>query len=321
MPPQGDHVTIADLGEFGLIAALVAGLPRGERTVVGIGDDAAVLSTPDGRVVATTDLLLEGLHFRRDWSVPADIGGKAAARNLADVAAMGAVPVAVLVGFAAPGDLPVAWARELMAGIADECSRVGATVVGGDTARAQSIVLAVTALGDLAGGNPVTRAGARPGDVLAIAGVLGDSAAGLALLEAGLTGPESLIAAHQRPRPPYPAGPGAARLGATAMIDVSDGLVADVGHVAQASGVLIDIDTALLPAGGDLAAAAAALGRPGPLEWVLTGGEDHALAATFPPGISLPDGWTVAGHVRAGQGVRVNGQAFTGRAGWNHFGR
>ena len=156
-------MTIADLGEFGLIAALAAGLPRGERTVVGIGDDAAVLSAPDGRVVATTDLLLEGPHFRRDWSAPADIGGKAAARNLADVAAMGAVPVALLVGFAAPGDLPLAWARELVAGIASECSRVGATVVGGDTARAQSIVLAVTALGDLAGGNPVTRAGARPG--------------------------------------------------------------------------------------------------------------------------------------------------------------
>jgi len=314
-------VTIADLGEFGLIAALAAGLPRGERTVVGIGDDAAVLSAPDGRVVATTDLLLEGLHFRRDWSPPADIGGKAAAQNLADVAAMGAVPVALLVGFAAPGDLPLAWARELVAGIASECSRVGATVVGGDTARAQSIVLAVTALGDLAGGNPVTRAGARPGDMLAIAGVLGDSAAGLALLEAGLTGPESLIAAHRRPRPPYRAGPQAARFGATAMIDVSDGLVADLGHVAQASGVLIDIDTALLPVSGDLAAAAAALGRPGPLEWMLTGGEDHALAATFPPGISLPDGWTVAGHVRAGRGVQVNGRAFTGRAGWNHFGR
>jgi thiamine-monophosphate kinase len=314
-------VRIADLGEFGLIGALAAGLPRGERTIVGIGDDAAVLTTPDGRVVATTDLLLEGLHFRRDWSDPADIGGKAAAQNLADVAAMGAVPVALLVGFAAPGDLPLAWAQELVTGIADECARVGATVVGGDTSRAQSVVLAVTALGDLAGRDPVTRAGARPGDVLAMAGVLGDSAAGLALLEAGLPGPEPLIAAHRRPHPPYSAGPEAARLGATSMIDVSDGLLADLGHVAQASGVLIDVDAARLPAGGDLAAAAAALGRPGPLDWILTGGEDHALAATFPPGISLPDGWIVAGEVRAGHGVHVNGRAFTGPAGWNHFGR
>ncbi len=314
-------MTIADLGEFGLIAEIAAGLPRGPRTIVGIGDDAAVVTAPDGRVVATTDLLVEGRHFRRDWSGPADVGAKAAARSLADVAAMGAVPVCVLVGFGAPGDLPLAWARELVAGIADECARAGATVVGGDTSGAEAIVLAVTALGDLAGRDPVTRSGARPGDVLAIAGVLGDSAAGLALLEAGLAGPASLIAAHQRPRPPYAAGPEAARLGATAMIDVSDGLLADAGHVAEASGVLIDIDAALLPGGAELAAAAAALGLPGPRDWVLTGGEDHAFAATFPPGISLPARWTVAGQVRDGQGVYVNGQAYTGTAGWNHFGR
>jgi thiamine-monophosphate kinase len=314
-------VTIADLGEFGLIAAVTAGLPRGDRTVVGIGDDAAVLATPDGRVVATTDLFVEGRHFRRDWSGPADIGGKAAARSLADVAAMGAVPVALLVGFGAPGDLPLAWARDMVAGIADESARAGATVAGGDTASTDVIVLSVTALGDLGGRDPVTRSGARPGDVVAIAGVLGDSAAGLALLEAGLAEPAPLIAAHRRPRPPYAAGPEAARLGATSMIDVSDGLLADLGHVAEASGVLIDVDTALLPAGAGLAAAAAALGLAGPLDWVLTGGEDHALAATFAPGIALPPRWTVAGQVRAGQGVHVNGQAFTGPTGWNHFRR
>ena len=194
-------------------------------------------------------------------------------------------------------------------------------MAGGDTSRADKIVLAVTALGDLGGRDPVTRAGARPGDVLAIAGVLGDSAAGLALLQAGRTAPAALIAAHQRPRPPYAAGPEAARLGATSMIDVSDGLLADLGHIAAASGVLIDVAESLLPVSGDLAAAAAALGTARPLDWVLTGGEDHALAATFPPGISLPPGWTVAGHVHAGQGVRVNGRAFTGPAGWNHFSR
>jgi thiamine-monophosphate kinase len=314
-------VTIGDLGEFGLIATLAAGLPRGGRTVVGIGDDAAVLTAPDGRVVAATDLLLEGRHFRRDWSAPADIGAKAAARNLADVAAMGAVPVALLVGFGAPGDLPLAWARELVTGLADECSRVGATVVGGDTSSADAVVLAVTALGDLDGLAPVTRAGARPGDVLAVAGVLGHSAAGLALLEAGLAEPASLVTAHRRPRPPYEAGPEAARLGATSMIDVSDGLLADLGHVAAASGVLIDIDTALLPLSGDLPGAAAALGGRSPLDWVLTGGEDHALAATFPRGASLPPRWAVAGRVRAGLGVQVNGRAFTGRGGWNHFSR
>ena len=312
-------MTISDLGEFGLIKAIAAALPRSDRTVVGIGDDAAVLTAPDSRVVATTDLLVEGRHFRRDWSGPADIGAKAAAQNLADVAAMGAVPVALLVGFAAPGDLAVAWARDLVAGIAEECARAGATVAGGDVSGAEAIVLAVTALGDLAGRDPVTRAGARPGDVLAYAGVLGESAAGLALLEAGLTGPAPLIAAHRRPAPPYPAGPEAAGLGATAMIDVSDGLLADAGHLARASGVQIDIDAARLPGNPALAAAATALGRPGTLDWVLTGGEDHALAATFPAGRELPPYWTVIGQVGKGRGVLVNGQTVAGRAGWNHF--
>ncbi len=252
-------MTVGDLGEFGLIAAIAARLPRGSRTLVGIGDDAAVLAAPDGRVVATMDLLVEGRHFRRDWSGPADIGGKAAARNLADVTAMGAIPVALLVGLAAPDDLPVAWAQDLVSGMAAECGRTGATVVGGDVSGADTIMLAVTALGDLAGREPVTRAGARPGDVLAVAGVLGHSAAGLALLGAGLAEPAALVAAHRWPRPRYQAGPEAAALGATSMIDVSDGLVADAGHVAQASGVLIDIDTARLAPGPDLLAAAARL--------------------------------------------------------------
>jgi thiamine-monophosphate kinase len=333
-------MTVGDLGEFGLIAAIAARLPRGGRTVIGIGDDAAVLATPDGRVVATTDLLVETRHFRRDWSAPADIGGKAAARNLADVAAMGATPVALLVGLATPGDLPVAWAKDLAAGIAAECARTGATVVGGDVSGADTIMLAVTALGDLAGREPVTRAGARPGDLLAVTGVLGHAAAGLALLGAGLAGPAALVTAYRWPRPPYQAGPEAAALGATSMIDVSDGLVADIGHVAQASGVLIDIDTARLAPGADLLAAAALLDGSGPgepsdhagrgdpagpaglaqpLTWMLTGGEDHALAATFPPATVLPAHWTVIGQVRQGRGVRVDDQVFLGQPGWDHF--
>ena len=339
-------MTVGDLGEFGLIAAIAAGLPRGGRTVIGVGDDAAVLATPDGRVVATTDLLVEGRHFRRDWSAPADVGGKAAARNLVDVAAMGATPVALLVGLATPGDLPVAWARDLVSGITAECARTGATVVGGDVSSADTIMLAVTALGDLAGREPVTRAGARPGDLLAVTGVLGHAAAGLALLGAGLAEPDALVTAYRWPRPPYQAGPEAAALGATSMIDVSDGLVADTRHVAQASGVLIDIDTARLVPGRDLLDAAGRLGASGPpgpadaagpagpagpgdsaepaglvrpLVWMLTGGEDHALAATFPPGTGLPGHWRVIGRVRQGEGVRVDGQPFQGQPGWDHF--
>jgi len=195
-------------------------------------------------------------------------------------------------------------------------------------------MLAATALGDLAGREPVTRAGARPGDLLAVTGVLGHAAAGLALLGAGLAGPAALVTAYRWPRPPYQAGPEAAALGATSMIDISDGLVADTGHVAEASGVLVDIDTARLAPGGDLLAAAARLDASGPaapgdsaepgglsrpLVWMLTGGEDHALVATFPPGTVLPAHWTVIGQVRQGRGVRVDGQVFLGRPGWDHF--
>src|SRR5258708_21008278 len=151
----------------------------------GTGDDAAVLRTADGRVVATTDMLIEGRHFRHDWSSAADIGHKAAARNLVDVAAMGAVPTALLVGFAGPGHLTVEWVTELAASIAAECAAAGAAVAGGDTSSAETVLLAITALGDLAGRDPVTRGGARPGDVVAVAGTLGSAAAGLDLLAAG----------------------------------------------------------------------------------------------------------------------------------------
>src|SRR5580704_16610204 len=240
-------ITVSELGEFGLIAALAARLPAAPGTLVGIGDDAAVLAAPDGRVVASTDLLVENRHFRRDWSSAREVGGKAAAQNLADIAAMGAVPTALLVGLATPGDLPVVRAEDLAAGLAQECARVGAAVAGGDISAGPVLMLAVTAVGDLAGQPPVTRSGARPGDVLAVAGRLGHTAAGLALLQAGLDQPASLLAAHRWPHPDYAAGPEAARLGATSMIDVSDGLVQDVGHLAEQSGVRIDLESRLLP--------------------------------------------------------------------------
>jgi thiamine-monophosphate kinase len=324
----GDEQTVAALGEFGLITALSGWLPADPRTLVGIGDDAAVLAAPDGRVVASTDFLLEGRHFRREWSSAADVGHKAAARSLIDVAAMGAVPTGLLVALAAPPDLPVTWARDLTEGLAAECARAGATVVGGDTASAGSVLVATTVLGDLAGRAPVLRSGAAPGDLVAVTGSLGQSAAGLALLEAGEVS-NPLTTAHRRPEPPYDAGPQAADLGATAMIDISDGLLADLGHIASASGVRIDLSSDRLSPGEDLRAAARSFfGRTergsGPeharaLAWVLTGGEDHALAATFPPGTALPQRWSVIGTVHEGQGVTVDGQPWSGSVGWEHF--
>ena len=293
-------------------------MPAAPDAIVGIGDDAAVLRVPDPRIVATTDLLVQGRHFRTEWSGPADIGGKAAARSLADVAAMGAVPLALLVGLAAPPDLSVAWAQDFASGLAEEAARAGAHVIGGDVSQASPIMVAVTAIGALAGAEPVTRSGARPSDVVAVAGRLGHSAAGLALLQAGRTEPSGVVAAHLRPRPPYDAGPEAAALGATSMIDVSDGLLADLGHIAAASGVLIDVETARLELAAPLTAAARAL-RHDPLEWALSGGEDHALAATFPRDVRLPSHWAVIGRVREGQGIRVDGSNYQGQFGWQHF--
>jgi thiamine-monophosphate kinase len=347
---QEAAITVAELGEFGLIAAIQGLLPPDRALLLGIGDDAAVVSAPDGRVAATTDLLVEGRHFRRDWSAPFDVGVKAAAQNMADVAAMGAVPTALLIGLAAPGDLPVDWALDFVRGLAAESRRGGASVAGGDVTGSDTLMLAITALGDLEGRAPVTRAGARPGDVLAVAGRLGWSAGGLALLAAGRGGPPgsdqpgedlpgedqpaagdqasglaALVSAHRRPQPRYPAGPEAARLGATSMIDVSDGLIQDLEHVAAASGVCLDIDTVRLEAGPALRSAAAvlrsaamALGADW-LDWVLTGGEDHALAATFPAGRPLPDGWAVIGAARAGSGVLVDSRPRPGPGGWSHF--
>jgi thiamine-monophosphate kinase len=286
--------------------------------LLGPGDDAAVVAVPDGRVVATTDLLVEGRHFRRDWSEAYDVGRKAAAQNLADVAAMGAVPTALLVGLAAPTDLPQDWALALADGLRDECAKVAASVAGGDVVRSDTLTVAVTALGTLEGRAPVTRSGARPGDVVAVAGRLGWAAAGFAVLSRGFRSPRVLVEAHRAPDPPYAEGPRAAVLGATAMIDVSDGLLQDLGHVARASGVQILLDSRALDVPAQFHDTARALGAD-PLAWVLTGGEDHALAACFPAAVALPDTWRVIGRVAGGEGVLVDGAPYDGPGGWQSF--
>lgn len=286
--------------------------------VLGPGDDAAVVRAADGRVVASTDLLVDGVHFKRDWSSAADVGVKAAAQNLVDVAAMGAVPTAVLVALVCPLDLPVTWAEEFTAAFDGECDLVGAVLVGGDVSRGPTLTLAVTALGDLQGRPPVTRSEAEPGDVVALTGRLGWSAAGLAVLSRGFRSPAQVVAAHRRPAPPYAEGPIAARCGAHAMCDVSDGLVQDLGHIARASAVQIRLETARLEVSSRLQDVGRAL-NVDPLRWLLTGGEDHALVATFGSASDVPAGWTVIGRVREGEGVLVDGAPYP-HAGWDAFG-
>ena len=311
--------TVAELGEFGLIRAVTENRRQPESTLLGPGDDAAVISAADGRVVASTDVLVQGVHFRLDWSTPEQVGRKAIAVNLADVAAMGAVPTSVLVGLACPGDTPQNVIRELADGMWAEAGGAGAGLVGGDMVSADQLVISVTALGDLRGRAPVTRSGARPGDIVAVCGRLGWAAAGLAVLHRGFRSPVGVVNAQRYPEPAYAAGPAAADAGATAMIDVSDGLLADLGHIAESSGVGIDVRTEFLDVPQRLVDVSTALGGD-PLHWVLTGGEDHALAAAFPSFVDLPEGWRRIGAVTMpDSGVTVDGSPYRGEAGWEHW--
>ncbi len=297
-------------------------LAGGPATVLGPGDDAAVLRAPDGRVVASTDTLIEGRHFRRDWSGPVDIGHRAAGEAMSDIAAMGAVPTGLLVGLACPPELPVGWVEELVDGMREECAEHGAAVVGGDIVRSDVVVLAMTALGDLQGREPVTRAGAHPGEIVAVTGRLGWSAAGLAVLARGFRSPAVVVGAYRRPEPPYAEGPRAAEAGATAMCDISDGLIQDVCHIATASGVGIDLRRDALVVPARLRDVGRALGVD-PMDWLLAGGDDHGLVATFPAEVGPPTGWTQVGRVVDpvdGGTVSVDGVP-QDPAGFDHFRR
>ena len=315
MDLPGD-ASLSDAGEFPLIDSLTALFPQGEHVLVGPGDDAAVLRIRSGHVVVSTDVLVEGRHFRRDWASATDIGHRAAAANLSDVNAMGGRAHSLTIGLAAPRDLPAQWALDFAQGFAEECALVGASVVGGDLASADQIVIAVTVLGACTT-SPVLRSGAEPGDVLALCGRQGWAAAGLTVLGRGFRSPRVLVEAYRRPEPPYDAGPVAAAAGASAMIDVSDGLLADAGHIAEASGVAIDVRRDAFEVPEPLQAVAAATGAD-PLQFLLGGGDDHALLATFPEA-SVPEGWQVIGSVTEGSGVTVDGAPYDGPTGWTHF--
>jgi len=318
LPPDA---TLADVGEFGLIAALTDLFPQGEHVLIGPGDDAAVLRVRTGHVVVSTDLMVEGNHFRRDWASAEDVGHRAAAQNLSDINAMGGRATSLTVGLAAPADLPAAWALDFARGFADDAGAHRRALVGGDLTRAEQVVIAVTVIGTCTTA-PVVRSGAEAGDVLALFGRQGWAAGGLAVLGRGFRSPRVLVEAYRRPEPPYDAGRVAAEAGATAMIDVSDGLLADAGHLAEGSAVSIDVRSDAFEIPEPLQAVGAALGAD-PMQFVLGGGDDHALLATFPDAASVPAGWQVIGAVVAptedGPAVTVDGASYDGPAGWTHF--
>lgn len=318
---------VGDLREGAILRRILDRLGT-SAALVGPGDDAAVLAAPDGRVVATVDTLVHGPDFRLAWSGAFDLGWKAAAVNLADIAAMGARPTALLVALAMPDETRLSFVEGLAEGLRAACDELapGCAVEGGDLTVSDTLTIAVTALGSLDDRPPLLRSGARPGDVVAVAGELGRAARGLGILfsrftdaagtpipldpaaMAALPGDEEAqaVVAQLRPRPPIALGPVAAGAGATAMMDISDGLVLDASRMADASAVTIAFETASL--GGDVGAA-------------LTGGEDHSLLAAFPAHAPLPAGFRRVGEVveRGDDAVTVDGAAFDGRGGWDPY--
>jgi thiamine-monophosphate kinase len=313
--------TLGELGEFALIGRITAGLVASGPVVLGVGDDCAVLRLA-GDLAVSTDTMVEGVHFRTDWSSATDVGRKAVAACVADAEAMGAAPIGLVVSLAAPATTSTEWADGFAAGVREECANAGVQLVGGDTTSAPQIVITATVLADLGGVPAVKRSGAHPGQVLAMVGRLGWAAAGVAVLGRGFRSPRAVVLAHRVPEVPYGQGRVAAEAGATALIDVSDGLLADLGHIARASGVRLDVDTSAFEIAEPQKAVAAAIGGGDPLLFQLTGGDDHALVGSF-DAAKVPAGWRVIGTVQSGDPeVLVDGAPWTGAApGWQHFAR
>ncbi|WP_422933462.1 thiamine-phosphate kinase [Sinomonas sp. P47F7] len=336
MPTLSPPPTVGELSEGELLARILPRLAGGPPALLGPGDDAAVVAAPDGRVVITTDTQTQDADFRLEWPngyrhTGRDVGWKAAAQNLSDVNAMGAVATAIVVSLTLPPSTPVAWVEGLAEGLAEAVSALGATrcaLAGGDLGRGRELSITATVLGSLDGREPVLRSGARPGDTLAVAGALGPAAAGLALLEHGPAYGSleptlrELVGRQCRPVPPLEAGPAAARGGASALMDLSDGLLRDADRLAAASGVLLDLDPAALAAHAEPLRFAAELLAVDPLEWVVSGGEDHGLLAAFPTAAQLPHGFAAIGSVLPAvggkPGVSLGGRPAATR-GWDHF--
>lgn len=283
------HVTVADIGEFGLIDRLAAALPADARATTSsvaldIGDDAAIWRPHASRdQVISTDALIESVHFRLDWTSWEDLGHKALAVNLSDLAAMGASPVLAVVTLGLRGDEQVVDLEAMYRGMGALAARHGVVIAGGDIVKSpERRMISVTAIGDVETGRALLRSGARAGDVIGVTGTIGASAAGLRILEqphnyqTRTTAPK-LIAAHLRPEPRIEAGRLLVEHGASAAMDLSDGLVGDLPKILVASGVSAVIEEEALP----VIAASRALFSDSWRELALHGGEDYELVFTM----------------------------------------
>lgn len=310
--PEAENLTVGNLGESGLLARILPRL-RGAQPLLGPGDDAAMIAAPGGAFVITVDTLVENQDFRLHWpsgfeSSGYDVGWKSAAQNLSDINAMGAYATSAVISLTLPHSTPVSWVEDLAEGFSAAVRELGAlecSIAGGDLGRGSEVSVTAAVTGALATGKPILRSGARPGDIVAVSGVLGVAAAGLSLLDSALPSADwteveaGIVRGQRRPMPPLHAGPEAARGGATAMMDLSDGLLKDGLRMATASGAHVCIERkALLADIARLEPIADALARD-PLRWVLAGGEDHGLLATFPPHVVLPLGFRPVGLVNA----------------------
>ena len=330
-------LTVDQLSESALLERILprlrGGLGEPSGVLLGPGDDAAVVAAPDGRVLVSIDTQVQDMDFRLQWAngyrtTGFDVGWKAAAQNLSDINAMGGRATSLVVSLTLPGSTDVAWVEDLADGLTAAVRELGdstCSVVGGDLGRGTEISVTAAVTGSLDGRMPVLRSGAKPGDVVVLAGTVGRAAAGLALLESahnyGSLEAElvALIDSQCRPRPPLQAGPAAANAGATAMMDVSDGLVRDANRLASASSVRIDFHPTALQSLADPLRAASRLLGADPLEWVLGGGEDHGLLVTVNPNVMPLEGFTAVGSVEAGLAEVTVGSQSPANVGWDHF--
>ena len=292
---------LGDLSEAQLVSHFRESFPRGERTMIGIGDDCAQVAAPEGSFIVTTDVMVEDQHFHLSWSTGYEVGARVAAQNLADIDAMGGRPSALVASVVAPRDMDADVFLDVVRGLGDRAREVGAGVVGGDLSAGEKLVISITAFG-YCPGPVVRRDGARPGDVVAVSGTLGYSYAGLDLLEGGHVSPSLR---------------GIDELG-----DLAPFIETDAARIAKASGVVIEFDRDAIEAEASHLAPAARVCAVDPVRWVLQGGEEHGMIAVFPPDAQLPDGFRVVGSVRACLAEEEPRAMMDGavlRGAWDHF--
>ena len=327
-------MSLAACGEFGLIERIRTQVAGRDDVLLGIGDDCCATVLPPGEVLlTTTDLLIEEIHFRRAWTDLFALGRKAVAVNISDIAAMGGTPQSLSLGLALPAELNPDDFDQLIAGILDAAKEYGAVLSGGDTCRSPGgLMLSVTVQGRIKPAQILRRSGARVGDLLYVSGTLGDSALALRELQAGRTPHAAIARHHHQPIARLRLGQELAqRRLATALIDLSDGLRADLGHILESSGVGARVAAAKLPLSTLFRAALTA--EPGLLDLALAGGEDYELLWSAPPsaaaalaalGAELELPLTCIGEIVAGAGLVVTAadgqEIFSAQVGYNHFG-